>query len=217
MARQALAELLTDAERAIQNGLNEPEIAAKLAEFGYTAERIQEGQALYETALQLYQEQKARYGDQFGATDAFYAKWEEARTPYMRHVAVARVAFKNDRDAWHKLGLEGRRPEAFASWLQLAERFYTYALGDADIAARLAEFGLTTEKLQAVKTMVDEVEALEQGQEGRRGEAQETTRRRDEAIDALQGWLSDYLAIARIALAETPQLAEKLGILVRSA
>ncbi len=216
MVTKTLEEILTEAGRAIDNGLNDSEIAARLATFGYTAEKIQQGQTLYERALQLYQEQKARYGDQFGATDAFYEKWEEVRKAYIQQVKIARIAFKHNRDAWQKLGLEGERPRAFASWLQLAKRFYVYALGEEEIAERLAEFGLTTEKLQAVQSMVDEVEAMEHTQEGRRGEAQQATKQRDEAFDALQAWLSDYLAIARLALEDAPQLAEKLGILVRS-
>ncbi len=216
MATKTLEEVLTEAGRAIDNGLNDPEIAAKLSTFGYTAEKIQQGQTLYEKALQLYQEQKARYGDQFGATDAFYEKWEEVRKAYVQQIKIARIAFKDDREAWQKLGLEGERPRAFAPWLQLAKRFYIYALGEEEIAERLAEFGLTAEKLQAVQSMVDEVEAMEHAQEGKRGEAQQATKQRDEAFDALQAWLSDYLAIARLALEDAPQLAEKLGILVRS-
>ena len=49
-----------------------------------------------------------------------------------------------------------------------------------------------------------------------KGEAQAATKRRDAALDAMQDWLSDYLAIAKVALEEEPQLLEGLGVLQRS-
>jgi len=53
-------------------------------------------------------------------------------------------------------------------------------------------------------------------QEKEKGEAQAATQARDKALDELQDWLSDYLAIAKVALEEDPQLLEGLGVLQRA-
>ena len=53
-------------------------------------------------------------------------------------------------------------------------------------------------------------------QEKEKGEAQAATKARDAALDDLQDWLSDYLAIAKVALEEDPQLLEGLGVLQRA-
>ncbi|MEL6606343.1 MAG: hypothetical protein AAFP20_24355 [Cyanobacteria bacterium J06614_10] len=47
-------------------------------------------------------------------------------------------------------------------------------------------------------------------------EAQAATQKRDAALDELQDWLSDFLAIAKIALEDDPQKLESLGVFVRS-
>jgi hypothetical protein len=44
------------------------------------------------------------------------------------------------------------------------------------------------------------------------GEAQQSTKDRDEALDRMEDWFADFKAIARIALEDKPQLLEKMGI-----
>jgi hypothetical protein len=48
------------------------------------------------------------------------------------------------------------------------------------------------------------------------GESQEATRGKDKALAELEEWMSDFYAVARIAMEDQPQLLESLGLLVRS-
>ena len=59
------------------------------------------------------------------------------------------------------------------------------------------------------------VEAANLVQEKEKGEAQAATQKRDLALEALMDWLSEYLAIAKVAL-EEPQLLEGLSVLQRA-
>lgn len=82
--------------------------------------------------------------------------------------------------------------------------------------SKLAEEGITPAKLTAGKALVDSVEALSVAQAKERGEAQDATQARDTALDELDEWMSDFLAIAHVALEDQPQLLEKLGIIAPS-
>lgn len=53
-------------------------------------------------------------------------------------------------------------------------------------------------------------------QKKRKGEAKSATEKRDQCLAKLCGWLSDFRAVAKIALAEDPQRLESLDILQRS-
>ena len=72
---------------------------------------------------------------------------------------------------------------------------------------------MTQAKIETGKTLLEETESANAAQKKEKGEAQQATLERDKAVDNLEDWLSDFIAIARIALEEKPQLLEKLGII----
>ncbi|MEL7038077.1 MAG: hypothetical protein AAFO04_21035 [Cyanobacteria bacterium J06592_8] len=209
---QSINSLLNSAQVTIDNALNNPEIQAYLNEYNYTAERIQTGKTLYETALAAQQKQQAEYGEQLSATAALNEARSIAHKSYMRLVKIARIAFKNNPGIATELGLNGRRKKSLSGWLLQAQQFYTNALNSTEVMNGLAEYGITEEKLKAAQTEMLAVEAANNAQEQEKGEAQDATKQRDQAIDLLDDWLSDFIAIARIALEDRPQLLEILGI-----
>jgi hypothetical protein len=204
------------AQVAIDNALQLPKIQSYLQEYGYTPEKLQQGKSLYETAFNLQQQQRREYGEQIAATETFNQLWQTAQASYMKCVKIARIAFKNNPGIATELDLNGIRKRTISGWLLQAQQFYNNALSNGEILAALAEYGINEEKL---KTCLAETEAVAQAnlaQEKEKGEAQNATQVRDKAIDELDAWLSDFIAIAKIALEAEPQLLESLGILQRS-
>ena len=212
-ARFALAQI------AIGNALADPTLSAALATYGYTAERLRQGDVLRETARAFHQRQKEAYGDLFAAGDALDAARRQVQATYMRHVKLARVAFENDRGATQKLALAGERKQSLVGQLAQAQQFYASALSDSAILNKLAGFGITQALLEAGQRQVDAVGAGNAARRQRKGAAQDATRMRDDALTALDAWMSDFTKIARVALKGRPQLLEKVGIAapVRSA
>ena len=215
MTKSMDARLLA-AQVAIDNALNNADIKAYLAQYGYESARLNEGKALLAATQQLHQKQKSEYGDQFATTTALQSVWEQANNEYMRCVKIARVALKSDRGARQKLALDGKRKVIISGWITQARQFYANALADAGITAKLAEYGITQEKLQSGQQQVAQVETANIAQKKEKGEAQQATLERDAALKKLDDWMSDFTAVARVALEEKPQLIEKLGILEAS-
>ena len=188
------------ARLAIETVLGNAAMQAALAQYGYDAERMRAGRALYERALALFQQQQAGRGERYAAVDARNAAQEQAEAMFARHLAVARVALRKDRGAAQSLGMTSARKYDQASWLAQAQQFYANALGSRAIAQKLAPFGLTSAQLSEGQSLVAAVAAKLVAQQEARADARAMTEQRNEALAELRAWMRDFRAIARVAL-----------------
>ncbi|MGC1309071.1 MAG: hypothetical protein WA885_17740 [Phormidesmis sp.] len=213
---RSIDNLLSQAQLAIDNALNNPKVLGYLSDFGYTSARIQQGKKLYNIAAAAQLTQTTEVGEQISTTATLNESWETAKKTYIRFVKVARVAFKRNSGVSTQLDLSGSRKRTLSGWMAQATQFYKNALGNKETLKALAEFGITEQKLGAGLKEIEAIETANLAQEKEKGEAQAATQKRDVALDELQDWLSDYLAIAKVALEADPQLLEGLGVLQRS-
>lgn len=213
MENQSIDGKLLFAKNAITNGRDVAAISAVLVGHGYDTDTLNEGMALYEVADSLHLKQKQEYGEQYAATGALQAAKEAADKTYMRHLKLARVALKDEKSAEAALQLSGIRKESMSGWIQQAKAFYTNAsTASAAIKQKLAKVSVSEAEITAGVESMKQIEALLSVQLKEKGEAQDATLKRDTALDDLQEWMSDYIAIARVALEDQPQLLETLGI-----
>lgn len=210
-----IEQLLSKAGLAINNSLQNTELAPILAEYGYSPEKLKAGKALLDELSTLEHKQSKEYGDQYQATHELEEKKETAHKVYMRFVKIARVALADENAAWESLGLRGDRKQSTPGWLAQCFRFYSNLNGNSHWKELMGNFGVSPEKLVAGEALVSQVEQAFNKQKTEMGEAQEATRLRDQAADKLQAWYSDFIAIARIALEDQPQYLEILGVVER--
>jgi len=204
--------LLLESGVGIDNALNNKKIGDYLNPYGYTLERLNEGKLKHTQATNLHQQQIKEYGDQTEATDQLKQARATASLSYMNFVKIARITFKNDPGLWKKLELAGSRKSTYSGWIGQAKLLYTNLLTDPEALTKMAKFGTTAEALEAGLDLVNIVEEKLANQKKEMGEAQDATIERDNAVDELQDWYSDFKEIARIALAEHPQYLEMIGI-----
>ena len=107
--------------------------------------------------------------------------------------------------------LSGERKRTLSGWLEQAVAFYTNLVGDADLMAAMGNFGYDQARLQAEGALVQAVVEANLAQEKEKGEAQDATKQRDAKLDEMDVWMSDFKAIAQVALEKNPQWLEKLG------
>ena len=92
------------------------------------------------------------------------------------------------------------------------ESFYTGAENNPKVQAGLARFNITSEKLWESKDLFEAMRDKRQVQKKETSEAQRATKDRDAAMEELDDWMSDFIAVSKIALAVEPQYLERMGI-----
>ena len=209
---QTIASQLNSAQLAISNSLSDPEIQSLVAQFGYPADKLNEGKALYDCALSAVNAEKAAAGAQQESTRVLAQAEKSAHDAYQALAKVARAVFGKDKAQLNALGLNGNMPLDTAGFLAAA-----YTLFDnARTLPALADYGYDSVKLQSERTKIVAYDSANQQQEAAKGAAQQSTRDQDAALQALNDWTVQYLKIARVALSGKPQLLEKLGVLART-
>jgi hypothetical protein len=214
--KQGISERLNAANVAISNALSDAQIGKYLGEYGYQTPKLSEGKTLYEAADGAVKKQVAAMGDKKNASARQEAAEKRARTAYQNLAQVARAAFRGDKGSLASLGLDNPMPTPLPLFLTMATALFDNASHTAQIAATLAGFGYTTEKLSAERGKIVELSAAIQAHEAASGAAQQATSEQNKAMEALDYWMGAFIRVAKVALRDEPQLLEKLGILKRN-
>jgi hypothetical protein len=212
MNGKIIAEKLLNIEDAILGVQNNPKIQEMMSLLGYTPEQMKEGKMLLDKVTTLMTVQVEGYSNQYLASEGFHKLWKSTYGNYMVTLKVIRVAFNGQVELLERFNAVGRRNRSLSGWLRDARILYTNLLNSSSSLDVMARYGYTVEKLTKEFQGVTEVEQLHSKQLSEKGTAKQSTLDRDKAFDELYKWYAGFRAIARIALYETPQLLDALGI-----
>ncbi|MCP5108647.1 MAG: hypothetical protein GY950_35000, partial [bacterium] len=202
------------AELAFGTAQEEEDVRTPLLNYNYDDKKLKWCMEIQTVAKKDYQNQLKQYSEQFEATKALEAAFDEANPVYIEHVTLTRMVLRFNPVKLIKFGIKGRRRRNNFQWVQQGELYYDNTLEDEELLLELNErFGLTKEKLEAGRKLVLNVGEALRVQAKERGEAQQATVDRDKSFRELYYALSDFFQVCRFALAPTPQLLEKVGIL----
>ncbi|MEO1253356.1 MAG: hypothetical protein AAFY41_00540 [Bacteroidota bacterium] len=215
MPRQTLTQKLESARLLIFNS-KDAEVAPLLDAMGIDTAYIDAGEALYNETMQLVDTQKKEYQEQSLAYDKFYLEKDDAEANFNRTLKLVKVLSRNDKDLQNRLGLQSGAVYAIESWIESSVDFYNRLLNEPDFVAKLGNFKVTTDQLNAEKEAIENLKQLRNEATAEKGQAQEATRLRNEKLDELNDYTTELKAIAELALEGQPQLLEKLGIVVKS-
>ena len=208
--------LLEQGRVGLGNAQSTPEILALLSSFNYDEAKLQEGQALFKTLDQQNSAQLRLYAQQKEATAAFSAARGAANKTYTRHIKISRALLSEESERLARLGLQGKRAQAFGAWLEQARQFYREGLADDGLQTALAEGGLSQEVLGSGQTQVETAAQANSAQESAKGMAQQSTQDRNAAATTFDQWMRKFWKIAEVALSDQPQWMERLGRMERS-
>jgi len=201
---------------ALENVEAQSEIAKIMAEFGYDAAMIEEGKNLFIQTRQAFDENVTEDDETSQAYSDFIEKRDQLEDIYSLHRKKAKVVFRKNLETMKRLDLDGAIPRVYISWLETAKKFYMEMLSDAELQEKIARLKVPSEELNATNTLIDELETARSKYLIEKGESQDATKVKDTHFARLDDWMSEFYAVARIALEDNIQLLEVLGVIVRN-
>jgi uncharacterized membrane protein YgaE (UPF0421/DUF939 family) len=143
-------------------------------------------------------------------------KRESLEDTYSLHRKKAKVIFRKDLEIMKRLVLDGSVPKSYVRWLEVAKKFYLEVLPDTELQTKLSRLKITVEDLNVANTLISELETARSEYLKEKGESQDSTKQKDATFSNLDDWMSEFYAVARIALEDNIQLLEALGVIVRN-
>ena len=197
------------------NARDDAEIAADLVEFGYTnPDDYDAGLALRTAVTDGLSAQSKEAADETLATRAAQRATAQLRARYVRHRSAARRAHRSGTEGYTALHLAGPTPDARDAILSDARHFYDTLTAHPHFHDRIR--GLDAAAITDAQALIAALDTATAAQAKESGEAQRATVTLNDALDALRAHSSELAYAAQDALADKPQLREKLGLLERS-
>lgn len=209
-------ELLQRFGILFENIKTQTELKTELAEYGYDDEEVGKGKLLYDKALSEYQKNIKETQEETSAHHNFIKKLDELSNVFSTDRKKARIIFKDQNDVLINLRLKGRVSQSISSILDDMRVFYTSLQQNQDFLAALNRLKVNEEHVNTQLQKLTDVEKSYAEYIKEKGESQQATRDKNQAIKDIEKWVREFYAIAKIALEDKPQLLESVGKLIRN-
>jgi len=215
-ASRAESAILERYRVALQNVEAQSEISTIMADFGYDAAMIEEGKQLFTKTREAYDLNVKEDDETSEAYSRFVVKRDQLEDTYTLHRKKAKVVFRKNLEIIKRLELDDAIPRVYVKWLETAKKFYTEMLTDTTLQEKIARLKVTGENLSAANALINDLETFRSEYLREKGESQDATLQKDDIFSELDDWMSEFYAVARIALEDNIQLLEALGVIVRN-
>lgn len=209
-------QILEVSRIALENVETNPIIKPLMEALGYNTAKIDEGKAILNKAKNQYLKNQQIEDAKLKAYKTFEDKRIEINTNYAKSRKKAKVIFKDDALVLRELGLVGSVPKSYVKWLEKVSLFYNTLNAQPDLLNKLSVLQITAQYITEQLAAINQLENLRAEYIQAKGNSQNATKTKNKAFRTLEKWMSDFYAVARIALEDEPQLLESLGKLVRS-
>jgi hypothetical protein len=207
-------ELLDETRVAIDNTGTHDVIKTRVVNRGYDDAAMQAANNLRTKTNNKYRDYQLKRADQIEATSKVKAKLFMEISRYMDLRQGAKIALRGDQYKGFRemLGIDDKRRQTYAGFLDQGGKFYENAMGNDEIKALLATVGITEEKLQEGVDGIEELILLNDDQEAKKGLSQAARKERDDLYKELRQWWTDFKSSCRREFKDNPQYLEILGI-----
>ena len=209
-------QLLQNYNVLFQNIKKDTILATELAEYGYDADTIAEGEALYNTLVEKYDTNKTETAEETSAYAVFNQLFESTRAIYVTDRKKAKIVFKNQPDVLKNLQLTGLLSVRNAVVMDTMRLFYETLQNNPELLNAVQRLKITADHVAEQLIKVNNTQSAYATYIQEKGESQQATKDKNKAFDDLAQWVNEFYSVAKIALEDQPQLLESIAKWVRS-
>lgn len=209
----SIDDLIEHTQIVVENARNHQHASARMQEFGYHEQRVEEGKALLEHMISLQMQQEDCYSNERGLKKQLDTDLAAVKALYKEHLDIAKFTFRNDPVMQARLELYGPRKRSQIRATHQIRKFYIRV---EEVLPQMKKYGAKTVEFAQARAMIDAIAAARAARKRCQGNAQSATQQRNKTKKELQAWLANFKKVARVALKDDIQLLEVFGIVVHS-
>ncbi|WP_372645614.1 hypothetical protein [Ancylomarina sp.] len=210
------SKFLERTHTALTNAQTDPQIKAALAEFGIDETKYAEGWGKYDKGKETWELNQKEELETRVASHTYSTTYSILEMTFRRHRELTQILCKKDPDTLIHLGVKGRFPIKYNEFFDKVKLFYTTINTNPAVQAKLALIKLTPELATECLAELDTLLTHRSEFDKEMGESQAATVTKNADLHELSEWMDDFDTLAKIALYDTPQRLEILGVLVKS-
>lgn len=191
-------------------------LANELAEYGYDAESIAIGETLYTNLLTAYSSNIKETAEETTSYAVFNKLYAGLVATYKTDRKKAKIIYKDQADVLKNLKVDGALPFRNASIMDVMNTFYTTLQNNEPLVTPLTRLKVTNDHIAQQLAHLTQTQQAYAAYVQENGESQQATIDKNKAFDAVTKWITEFYAIAKIALEDKPQLLESVAKLVRN-
>ena len=211
-SRYKISDFVDLVSSLMEVATNNLTIREAMAEVGYSAQKLDEGEQLYQDLMALSGQHEALTKQKKQVNAQRNQLYLSLKKAYMRAVKIARIAFQDHENVRIELALDLEREKNMDVWLEQGQLFCQKLLSDFNLLTFLQGFGISRE---FVESLVAQFEVLKNTSTIKVSVDERLlllTKNKKAAMVRFQRWLSDYIKMARIRFDEDPDMLILLNI-----
>lgn len=209
-------QILQDYGALFLNLVKDTGLVTEMTSYGYDAQKIADGKALYDKANEQYLKNKKESADETAASLDYGKKLEQLTERYGNHRKKAKFVFKDQPDVLEKLAIKGSSARNRAVLIKEIEIFYTLLSTETALFNAVKVMNFSEEEVASQIEKLKEVQEAHATYLQEKGESQQATKNKNNAFADLEKWVREFYTVAKIALEDQPQLLESVSKFVRS-
>ena len=210
--KNSIVSYQSGVELLLRNSLHEDSIKRTMNQYGYNEKELNYIYGLNKELTELVDASEAAKNRKRLVYRDKSNLLTRIKKEYMRYLKLARIALAEDLKAGEALMLNGARARTINEFIFQMNTFVSNLLKNEDWLNALKVYNIQTENIQALEEQLKELGHLSDKCLEAQGEVRRITNLKKKMLINIQGYVSDYVKVVRIAFEEKPGLLVSLGI-----